>query len=241
MSDTDVRKKRLAKWFMVGVTILVIAVAAPIIFSALQGLLALILFLLVGGTAIALAPMMAMKFANWKLKGIKAEARKNPIETMTNVLIVKARDWDAMKKKVEDFSAAVANFETKVKSLVREYPDQATEFQEQLDGMKKLLQLRLLRLKEAKSNLQAFEAEINKQKARYEVALAALAAENAGKNFSDEEVYEKIKLDESFDTVEQAMNTAFAQLNSSLMELEYNPSKGAKIQIPANADLVIDS
>lgn len=240
MMDLDKKKQKMIKWFCIGVTGLVLAVAAPLIFSALQGLAALIVFLLIGGTAISLAPMMGMKFANWRLKGIKAEARKNPIETMTNVLLDKSQEWKRMRDKVNEFSAAVANFESKVKSLVREYPDQAQEFDSQLEGMRRLLQLRTIRLQEAHANLKAFESEIVKQKARHSVALAALAAESAGNDFSEEQVFEKMKIDESLDSVERSMNMAFAQLSSSLAELEFNPAKAVKIQLPANTPVTID-
>jgi len=238
MEFDDARKKKLAKWFAVGVTIVVLGVGAPLIFSALQGLIGLIAFLLIGGTAIAFAPKMAMKFANWRIKGIKSEARKNPIETMQNVYAAKLEDWKKMRLMVEQFSTAVRGFEAKVRDLVREYPDQKDEYTDQLAGMQKLLQLRTLRLKEAKQNLDAFRQEIDKQQARYEVAVAALKAESAGRKFSDEEVYEQIKIDESFSSVQRAMDTAFAQLDSSLAELEYNPRKGATINLPSAAKAI---
>jgi hypothetical protein len=218
----------------------VFGLLAPFLFMAVGGLVAAIVFLVIGGAAMALAPAMSMKFANWRIKAIQAEARRNPIQTMTAVLIRRQQDLGKQNAKIDKYEAAVQLFESKVKSLKRQFPDDQKGFEEQLEGMRKLLALRRERARDAKAQLAVFEAEIDKQKARYEVAMAALQVERQSKNIDDQEVFDKIKINESFDAVELAVGESFAQLSSALDELNYNPSKGQRLQVKQPEPVVID-
>lgn len=240
MFDTEAKRRWLARLGLGAVSVVVFGLLAPFLFMAVGGLVAAIVFLVVGGAAMALAPAMSMKFANWRIKAIQAEARRNPIQTMTAVLIRRRQDLGKQNAKIDKYEAAVQLFESKVKSLKRQFPDDQKGFEEQLEGMRKLLALRRERARDAKAQLAVFEAEIDKQKARYEVAMAALQVERQSKNIDDQEVFDKIKINESFDAVELAVGESFAQLSSALDELNYNPSKGQRLQVKQPEPVVID-
>ena len=68
----------------------------------------------IGLTIVNLAPVVAMKLANWKLRGIKHEARANPIETLQNQLADRRRQLAAFAATITEFNAAVKGFESKV-------------------------------------------------------------------------------------------------------------------------------
>ncbi|CUJ49325.1 Uncharacterised protein [Achromobacter sp. 2789STDY5608633] len=240
MFDTEAKRRWLARLGLGAVSVVVFGLLAPFLFMGVGGLVAAIVFLVVGGAAMALAPAMSMKFANWRIKAIQAEARRNPIQTMTAVLIRRRQDLGKQNAKIDKYEAAVQLFESKVKSLKRQFPDDQKGFEEQLEGMRKLLALRRERARDAKAQLAVFEAEIDKQKARYEVAMAALQVERQSKNIDDQEVFDKIKINESFDAVELAVGESFAQLSSALDELNYNPSKGQRLQVKQPEPVVID-
>lgn len=240
MFDTESKRRWLARLGLGTVSVVVFGLLAPFLFMAVGGLVAAIVFLVIVGAAMALAPAMSMKFANWRIKAIQAEARRNPIQTMTAVLIRRQQDLGKQNAKIDKYEAAVQLFESKVKSLKRQFPDDQKGFEEQLEGMRKLLALRRERARDAKAQLAVFEAEIDKQKARYEVAMAALQVERQSKNIDDQEVFDKIKINESFDAVELAVGESFAQLSSALDELNYNPSKGQRLQVKQPEPVVID-
>jgi chromosome segregation ATPase len=240
MFDTEAKRRWLARLGLGAVSVVVFGLLAPFLFMAVGGLVAAITFMVIGGAAMALAPAMSMKFANWRIKAIQAEARRNPIQTMTAVLIRRRQDLGKQNAKIDKYEAAVQLFQSKVKSLKRQFPDDQKGFEEQLEGMRKLLALRRERARDAKAQLDVFEAEIDKQKARYEVAMAALQVERQSKNIDDQEVFDKIKINESFDAVELAVGESFAQLSSALDELNYNPSKGQHLQVKQPEPVVID-
>jgi len=240
MFDTEAKRRWLARFGLGAVCVMVFGLLAPFLFMAVGGLVAAILFVLIGGASMALAPAMSMKFANWRIKAIQAEARRRPIETMTAILIRRQKDLGKLHVKIDKYEAAVQLFRSKVASLKRQYPDEQKVFEEQLEGMETLLKLRRARARDAKMQLEIFEAEIQKQKARYEVAMAALQVERQSKNVDDQEVFDKIKINESLDAVELAVGQSFAQLSSALDELNYNPSKGQRLQVKQPEPVVID-
>ena len=82
---TDRRRARLtalAKW---GIGLAGAVVIAPMVFLAVKGILGLALAGVLGLALVHGAPVAAMKFANWRLRGLKQEARANPIETRQNI------------------------------------------------------------------------------------------------------------------------------------------------------------
>src|SRR4051812_46457614 len=76
------RAKRLGSWVKVGSFVVLGLVVAPIVGLAIYGLMGIVVAALIGFTAIAVAPVVGMKLENAKLKALKAEARRNPVETL---------------------------------------------------------------------------------------------------------------------------------------------------------------
>lgn len=228
MIPIEIRKQRLAtglKWGMAGLAALVVS---PIIFLIVKGLIGVALAAMIGLAIVNFAPVLSMKFANWKLAGIKHEARTNPIETLQNQLAQRRRQLADFLRSITEFSAAVKGFESKVTMFKSEQPDQSARFEAQLNGMKALLKLRQQRYKEADDEVDRFEATVRRADALWQMSLEAHKMNKlAGQQ--DAGVFDQIKTDVAFDSVESSLNRAFAELETALLDqapaaLEHRPA-----------------
>ena len=221
------RKARLAaaaKWWfgLVGA-----AIVAPVVFLAVQGLVGLILAGVLGLAIVHGAPVLSMKFANWKIKAVKAEAARNPVETMQHVLMEKGAAVSAFAQRVEDFATEVRNFNDKLDGFRAQFPAEAPKFEETLRSMQQLLKLRRQRLKEARDELTRLEGEIRKADAIWKMSLAASRMHRAA-GMTEDSIMQRIKTETAVDSVQSSLNRALSQLETSLSEealaLESNPS-----------------
>jgi len=216
-------------------------VVAPVIFIAIFGLVGLTVALTIAAVVTlagwALLPYAGMVAANWKIKLLKREASRNPVETMQNELRRRQELLEQFKQKIITFGSKVKTFQDKVGSLKRQFPDDAPQFEESLSKMKQLYALRQSKYKEAEEGIAEFEAEIEKANILWDVGQAAAAAgESAG--MSDEDFYAKIKVKSSLNAIQDKLNLSFAQLDVALLsEKEPNlalPGKNVTLELPSN-------
>lgn len=104
MIDLEQKRKRIEGLVKIGGLCVIGLVVAPFIFLTIQGLLGLVLAAGISFTAINFVPWYAAKVANWRLKAIKHEASKNPIETLQNDLRFKTLELDSRKTNIEKMS-----------------------------------------------------------------------------------------------------------------------------------------
>lgn len=221
------RKARLAAGVKWGLGLIGAAIVAPVVFLAVQGLVGLILAGVLGLAIVHGAPVLSMRFANWKIKAIKAEAARNPVETMQHVLMEKGADVKVFAQKVEDFATEVRNFNDKLDGFRAQFPAEAPKFEETLRSMQKLLKLRRERLEEARHELDKFQGEIRKADAIWKMAQAASSMHRAA-GMTEDSIMQRIKTETAIDSVQSSLNRALSQLETSLSEetvaLEHNPS-----------------
>jgi hypothetical protein len=208
------KKAALIKW---GIIAAGVAVAAPAALLLLQGLVALITAAVIGLAAIYFAPVVAMKFANQKVKMMMSEAQTNPIETLYNQLAEKQEAASKYQKSITDFRTEVKNFEDKMQAFAKQYPDDATRFQAQLDTMHKLLAFREERYRQVKAELANFSSAIDRAKAMWDMSQAAQKMNAiAGKQSGD--TFAQIKTDAAIDSVMRSVNKAFSEMETSLQD-----------------------
>ena len=211
----DDKKQRLATAVKWGIGLLAAAIIAPVVFLAVQGLIGLIGAGVLGLAIVNFAPVMGMKFANWKLKGLKHEARANPIETRQQIALqVRARLRDATQE-LTTFAAEVLNFADEVKSLRATQPDDAADFEAQLKALQQLLDLKRRRLQEADAEADAFEQATARAARKWKVAQSAIRM-NKLAGADQDAAMDKLLADESLDAVQTAMNRALAELDTAL-------------------------
>ncbi|MPV56231.1 hypothetical protein CFB46_26980 [Burkholderia sp. HI2761] len=207
-------KVKLIKWAII---IAGVAIAAPAALFILKGMIALITAGVIGLGAIYLAPVVAMKFANQKVKMIVEEAQANPIETLINQLAEKRQAAQKFADSITAFRTEVKNFEGKTELFEKQYPDDAPRFRSQLDTMKQLLAFREGRYKQVQAELKNFASAIDRAKAMWDMSQAAQQMNKlAGRQAAD--TFEQIKTDVAVDSVMRSVNKAFSEMETSLMD-----------------------
>lgn len=209
--DTDARKRKLATSVKWGIGLATAAILAPAVFLAVQGLAGLLIAGLLGLTIINGAPVAAMKFANWKLKAIKAEAAANPIETLENLIIAKRQAFDEFRRAVEVGVTARGNFAQKTEQFKKRYPARAAEFEASLANMTDVMEQKKAALKDAQQVLVDADHKLDEMRAYWSMS-QDLQDANAKTGMNTGDLYEKMKADTAVDAVFSSVNTAFAQL-----------------------------
>lgn len=213
--NTEQRKGRIAAAAKWGIGLAGAVLIAPFVFLAIKGIVGLAVASVLGLAVVHGAPVLAMKFANWKLKGLKQEARQNPIETRQNIAMEARARIREGERELTSFATEVRNFADQVKALRLSQPEDAADFDEQLKGLQRLLDLKRQSLAEAKRNADEFEAATARAANKWKVAQAAIRMQKLSGAMEDDAM-NKLLAAESLDSVQSAMNRALAELDSAL-------------------------
>jgi Tfp pilus assembly protein FimV len=224
--------QKFEKWnkiFKVGLIALGALIISPIIFMVVQGIVGAVIAASIGLVVVNAAPVVSMKLANWKVGAITAEAAKNPIETLQNLLIEKRNAYDTFVTNVTEAVAARNNFAVKCREFSTKYPARAAEFENQLAAMTKLVEQKKAALEQARRAIEAGEDKLVEARAYWEMSQAAQEANKAAK-MDTGDLYEKLKADTALDSVINSMSTAFAEIEvaaslepASTLAIENNP------------------
>lgn len=216
-SELDIKRQRIEKTVKYVALPVVAFFVAPFIFIAIKGLIGLVIAAAVSVIAVNLIPWFSAKVANFGLKMLKAEASRNPIETLQN-------DWRKRKAALNDFEAAVRQFiaekesySSKLDGFKSQYPSEAAKFAQQLQSMEQLLTLRKRKLKEAHQSLDLYDAEIKKADAIWQMGQAAAQMSKAA-GMTDQDFFAKIQVETALNSVQKNMSMAFADLEMSLLD-----------------------
>jgi phage shock protein A len=215
--DTDIKRRRIETLVKVVATLIIGFFVAPFIFIAIKGLIGLAIAAAVSFILIQFTPYFAAVIANWRLKAIKYEASKNPIETLQNNYNDRIRALGQFRQCILDFAAEIQTFADKLSGFKKTYPDEAPKFDEQYSQMKQLLEIRKQKYIEARASLALYDKEIQKAKAIWDMAQAA-AKMNKASGVDTDGFLAKIQVETALDSVQKSLNTAFADLEVSLMD-----------------------
>ncbi len=206
------RKATIEKRVKVGAAIVVGLLVAPVIFTAIGGLIGLGIAAAVGFTGMQLAPVFAMKVANWRMKLITSEASKNPIETMKNVYIEKAQAIQEADRRIVEFEGKIGDYHDKMVNFAKKYPEEAPRYQEIEQKMRQGLASMKRKQGAAKQALIELKANIEKAESIYSMALAAADVTQLSQDV-EKQVFQDIKQQVAFDSVTHKLNTAVASLS----------------------------
>ncbi len=191
----------------------------PFALATIKGMLGLIACGLIAGVTWTVLPALQSYAVNMRLKMIKAEAAKNPIESLQAEYLRRDQLLEERKGKIETLAAKTAGFSTKLAQFKRDYPGEEKTYQDIYDKMVLLLKRSREQWVLAEKQLTAFDREIDRAKAKWDMALAAAdLRQDAGQ--VEAEFFAKLKVECSFEAIEFGMNSAFAQLDTLLMESE---------------------
>jgi DNA repair exonuclease SbcCD ATPase subunit len=158
------------------------------------------------------------------LKAIKAEAARNPIETLQNDYGKRQEGLRNFASRISDFATAVGSFEDKLGEFKRDHPEDAPKFDEQLRKMKLVLENRKAKFKEAQTELAAYDKEIKRANDIWQMGQAAAAMTSAA-GMTEDDFLQKISTETALDSVQKSMNRAFADLEVSLLEEQKPPQQ----------------
>jgi hypothetical protein len=237
LNELNEKRKRLTKWAQFGL-LFVALVVAPIVYTVIKGLIGLAIAGVIGLAIVTFAPALSMKFANWKLKAIKAEASKNPVETLQNVYNERIRQKQVIKEKIGAFRTKVMGFADKVEGFKERFPADAEKFEQQLEKMRKLLSRREQKYIKIGKDLEMFAGVIERADAIWQMGLAAAEMNEAAGEFDGEQVYERIKVETALDSVQETMNMAFSEMESDLLEDDLIPDQPKQIELVKEADVI---
>jgi predicted kinase len=204
-------KQRIERWTKIAIGLVAAVVISPVVFLAVKGIVGLALALLVGSFCIAMAPVVAMKFANWRVKGIKAEAQENPIETLQNLILAKRKAFTEFQAAVIDATSARDDFRLKVVEFKKKYPARAVEFEQKLEQMEASIKKKQVALTDAQASIKLAEDKLEEMRAYMDMAVSLQEA-NKKTALDTGDLYEKMKADIAVDSVFNQVNKAFAQL-----------------------------
>ncbi|MCL2160755.1 MAG: hypothetical protein FWH56_02540 [Betaproteobacteria bacterium] len=201
----------------IGVGVLaVLALAAPLIWSAVSAGVGLIIVFALALLAIGIVqalPLLGQKWENRLLTGRKNEARKNPIEQLQNFLQKKA-------KRVALFRQAVIQIGTQIKGLGdmleerrRTKPGYDASKQEAaLASMRQAHQALESKYRRAEEALDQLREVIDDKKFEWSFGKAGQAAMAQLNAASGEDLFNKMLADEAFASVRDNFNQVFAEL-----------------------------
>lgn len=220
MKDIEQRRKRIETIAKIGGLLGVTLILGPFYLVILHGigaLLALTVTAVIGVTAVNFLPWFAMKLANWKLKALKAEASANPIETLENQYKEREEGLVTFRENILTFHAEVQNFYSQLEeNRTKLAPSAVNKFEEQYQKMKALLESRGQKYKLAQKKLKEFADLIDQKRVEWNIAQAAAKMSKAagvGEDFMN-----KLMTDTAVTSIQTNLNTAFAELEVSLLD-----------------------
>ena len=212
---------------VVGIVACIVGPFAVIILHGLSILFALALTIGVAWIAMKFLGVFTLMIANASLKAMKAEAMRNPVETLQTEYVKKQDALNVFKQQLTKFIAEVNNFESKVRQYVRDQLEDADVYVGQLKKMHQLEDLRKQKYTDAEQSLADFAEAIRRTDTKWKMACAAQhMSEAAGEMEGD--VFDKICIETAIESVQTKLNQSFADLDLALLD-----DANAKKQIDA--------
>ncbi len=222
---SDPRAKRWGNFAKILALLVVGFFVAPFIWVAIGGLIGLIVALVLVGGAWMSRHWVYSVAANARLNLIKAEARKNPVETLEEDLRRKHVALDERKTNIEKLNAQIRTFGDKVDDILNRYGKEDPSYiklSRDLLDLKRIYKHRCDKWNEALNSLERFAEEIDRAKMIWEAACAAAAARETS-GLTEDEFFAKLKTETAFDTIQDNYNQALASLDTALLDEPNQP------------------
>jgi hypothetical protein len=191
-------------------------VVAPMIFLVVKGVAGLLAAGLLGLSGVQLAPAVALKLANWRLRLMQGEASGNPLPTLENMLIDRRTALTQASVQLQGAIAQIDAFVEQAEHFARIHPDAATRWLERAQRAKQLREQKKRALRTAAESVAAFEQEVDRARTEWALVEAERALSHSlGATRGDPmaQLLERTALD----SVRLQMNSAFASLETELV------------------------
>lgn len=203
------------------------AVAAPIAALSIVGVAGLAVAGAIGCLAISFAPVFSNMVGNWVLKGMKAEARRNPVETLQTEYLQRAKALSTREQAIKQFRGIVTSYNQKLDKFQQKHPNnpQLADMQDYSNKLQQLLKNRVDKYQESVSALATFAEVIEQAGDMWEVMQVAYQADDS----IDVELAfkSKLKSDTALDTIQTRINEVFGDLDT-MMDIRIQEPTTAK-------------
>jgi hypothetical protein len=192
---------------------------APIIGLVIEGLAGI---LAIGGialTSIWALPYIEMKAKNIRLAMIKAEAAKHPIETLQAEYERRSVMLDERRKAIGTFEGNIRTYGDRIDAYKQKDPQGAAKMESDYQNLQTLLARQKAQWRDAAKGLDQFNDVIEKAKLMWDAAQSAALA-RAGSGLSQDAFYAKLKTETALDSVQNGLNSAFSDLDASMLEID---------------------
>jgi len=248
--DLEARRKKIEMWAKVLGLGVAAFLFAPFAIATVTGLVSLIVVGIVGLLVVNVGlPWFAVSLANWRLKALKAAAAANPIETLENQYADRQNALVKIRDNITQSYAVLQGLASQIKEHNEKFPNSPSQFADKYVKLKQLVELRGKKYKQAQNNLVAFAVLIDEKRSDWKIAQTMAEANklaNVGEDFQS-----KLLKDTALNTVQDGLNTAFAELETSLLDESTvtvsdqpavsNSHTVAQITPPSPLDLGFDS
>jgi flagellar motility protein MotE (MotC chaperone) len=218
MIDPETKRKGIENAVKATVIIGGLALAAPVLWMALEGAILLVSLGAVGLVCWGAAPALATWVANKRIQALVAVIEANPIETMQNLYAEKSAELNKAADNIRDFETELGNFASQVKEVKRQEDISDEDIQDYVEVQERMATL-LKEMKQeqtsATQELSEFARRIRKGQTLFNLAKAAnkMLEKSAS---AQSVVFAQIKEQVAFDKVRTDLNRAFANLNSAV-------------------------
>jgi len=223
MNQTIINDPRARRWGNVakyGVLLVAGFLVAPYIWISITGLLGLIVAAGVILAAWMVRPVVFSMAANLRLKFIKAEASRNPVETLQNDLKAKTEALGKRKEAIETLNSQIRTFSDKVDEIKSRYGAEDSGYQKlsrDLSDLRRVYAHRCEKWKEAREQLERYAEEIKRANMIWDAAQAAAAARETS-GLTEDEFFAKLRAETAFDSIQKSYNDALASLDTALLD-----------------------
>ena len=226
--------------------IALLALLAPVIWSAVSAGIGLVTLLVIAAIGIGLfqtLPLLGQKLENKLLAARKAEARANPIEQLQNFLLQKRGRVTAFKSAVMQIGGQIKSMSDMIEERKRQKPGYDASKQESaVRAMKDAHQILVVKYQNAEAALAQLSEAVEDKKFEWKFGQAGQAALQTLNATSGQELLNQMLADEAFDSVRDNFNQVFSELEMEAAKLttgkELSFEEGlaidlSAIQIPA--------
>lgn len=222
--------------FYGGATVMAMFFVAPIVAIALGVVVNIAVIAAVGTTLLAAwmaRPWAILKWKNFVLKALKAEARANPIETLQNEYLNRKALFEEANERLITLVAMRDTISEKVAEFENKHKRRDEALQKMFDGLSKLIDQLQASLKTARAKLDDFKKNLEYQSDRYKIAVETGALANELRQATgDTDPMQQFLHDEAMDSIRSEFNLSMASINQLLLEDDTVPQIQAAPQLP---------
>jgi hypothetical protein len=213
----EVKRSKLEFWLKLAAALVAGFLVSPFIIVAVQGLLGLGLAVAVTVTLVQIAPWFARKVANWKLKALKAEAERNPIEHLQNDYMEQDRLLQNKAELIKQFATEVEMYKTFLDKEGQFFPKTKEQGLPRLARMQQALELKRAEWKQAARSVELFGTAVREADSMYRAGLAALKVEQLAQIQMKDRILQDTLNNVALDSVYRTLATSMASLDNAVM------------------------